>query len=97
VDVWIENIGYGIAKNLEAKICVSNNKRFNRNFNHKLLTPKESIKFPIYEYVNSDTYNNESLSIEMAYFNEDDKKIKPIIEKYKLKELPEAFKEVKTV
>jgi hypothetical protein len=96
VDVWIENIGYGIAKNIEAKICVSNTKMFTKNFNHQLLAPKEIIKFPIYEYMDFDIYNNESLSIEMAYFNEDGKKIKPVIAEYKLKELPEAFKEVKT-
>lgn len=96
VDVWIENIGYGIAKNIEANISVSNNKIFNKKFNHQLLAPKEILKFPIYEYMDFDIYNNERLSIEMAYFNEDSKKIKPMIEEYKLKELPEAFKEVKT-
>ena len=99
IDVWIENIGYGIAKNIEIKIKASDPKvNFNNNgyFKHLLLIPKERFKCPVLEFMDSETYTNQRLIVEISYSNEDDKKLKPIHEEYTIRELKEGFSEEKT-
>lgn len=99
VDIWIENIGYSIAKDIEVKFKVSDPKIHVKNngfFKHLLLAPKETIKCQALELIEYDTYNTQQLITEVSYLSEDNKKQKPIKKEYPIREMEQGFREVKT-
>jgi hypothetical protein len=100
LDVWIENIGYSIAKDIEVKCQIIPDEsiplKSDGVFKHPLLAPKEIVQYKAVEAVDSNKFLSQRLIIEAAYSNEDDKKQKPIKKEYKISELEEGLKEVKT-
>jgi len=100
LDIWIENIGYSIAKNIEVKcqlvpdasIYIKNN----GVFRHSFLAPKEIVQYQAVGLADRNKLLSQQLIIEASYLNEDDKKQKPIKNVYSVKELHEGLKEVKT-
>ena len=110
LDIWIENIGYSIAKDIEVKCQLVPDASIplenNGIFKHSLLAPKEITKCsviiradnskPLSRQLFIAEVTQQKLIIEVSYSNEDDKKQKPIKKKVAIAELEHGFGEVKT-
>jgi hypothetical protein len=100
LNIWIENIGYSIAKDIEVQCrLVPNGSIFLENngvFKHSLLAPKEIVQYQAVQIANTDKLLSQQLIIEASYLNEDDEKQKPIRKKALISELEEGLREVKT-
>jgi hypothetical protein len=100
LNIWIENIGYSIAKGIEVQCRLVPNGSISLEnkgvFKHPLLAPKEIIKYQALRSVSTDKLLSQQLIIEASYLNEDDEKQKPTKNEYSVKELHEGLKEIKT-
>jgi len=100
IDVWIENIGYSIAKDIEVKckLVPDTSMPLEKNgvFKHPLLAPKEIVKYYAVGLVESSKLLPQRLIIETHYLNEDNKKQKPIKKEFAVRELEQGLREVKT-
>jgi hypothetical protein len=101
IDIWIENIGYSIAKEIEVRCRLDPDGSIplekNGFFKHPLLAPKEIVQYQAAKSADvMDNFLSQRLTIETSYLNEDNKKQKPIKSVYLVKELQEGLKEVKT-
>jgi len=100
LNIWIENIGYSIAKDIEVKCQIvpdgSISLKNNGVFSHPLLAPEEKVQYQAVEAVESNKFLSQQLIIEAAYSDEDNKKQKPIRKDCPVKELEEGLREVKT-
>jgi hypothetical protein len=101
LDIWIENIGHSIAKEIEVKCKLDPDGSIplekNGIFKHSLLAPEERIKYQAVRTVDVvDKFLSQHLTIEASYSNEDNKKQEPIKKVYLVKELLEELKEVKS-
>lgn len=100
LDIWIENIGYSIAKDLKVSCgLVPDDSIYLENagiFKYQLLAPKEIVKYSVVRFVDANILLSQQLIIEASYLDEDDKKQKPIKNVYSVEELHEGLKEVKT-
>lgn len=98
--MWIENVGYSNAKNIEGSCQLVPDASIPLKdkgvFRHALLAPKERIHCEVVESFETDKLLSQQLIIEVSYSNEDDKKQKPIKMEYPVKELEEKLREVKT-
>jgi hypothetical protein len=92
LNVWIQNIGYSIAKNIEircqllpdASIPLKDNGVYKISF----LTPKDPpVQYQVVEEADSEKLLSQQLIIEASYLNEDNKKQKPTKNVYSVKEL----------
>jgi len=99
LDIWIENIGYSIAKGIEVKCQIVPNGSIplknKEGFVHPLLAPKETVKYQAVESADSNKLLSQQLTVEVAYSNEDDKRQKPIKKHWPMKELEDRKREVK--
>jgi hypothetical protein len=99
LDIWIENIGYSIAKDIEVRCKISGESSiYVKNdgiFKHPLLAPKEIIQFRASECTGHELLSQQ-LVIEVSYSNENSKKQKPIKKGYTIRELEQGLREVKT-
>lgn len=100
LNIWIENIGYSIAKDIEVQCRLVPNGSIslenNGVFKHSLLAPKEIMKYQALRSAGSNKLLSQQLIIEASYLNEDGKKQKPTKNEYSVKELHERLKEIKT-
>jgi hypothetical protein len=100
LNVWIENIGYSIAKNISVRCGLNPDKSIplkeNGVFSHPLLAPKERVSFQIVEYAETERLSSQQLTIEVKYENEDGKPQNMLTNAYSVEELPESLREVKT-
>jgi hypothetical protein len=100
LNIWIENIGYSIAKDIEVQCRLVPNGSIslenNGVFKHSLLAPKEIVQYQAVQIASTDKLLSRQLIIEASYLNEDDEKQKPTKNVYSVKELHEGLKEVKT-
>jgi len=100
IKVWIENVGYSNATNIEVKFQLAPDTAIklknNGVFKHTLLTPKEITRYDVVEGTETEKILSQKLTIEVNYSNEDDKKQKPIKMECLVKDLEENLREVKT-
>lgn len=97
IDLWIENIGYSIAKDIEVKCKASDGSIYVKNggiFKHPLLAPREIVHYSAIELAGDEILSRQ-LIIEASYFDEDDRKQKPIRREVRISELGQGLKEVK--
>jgi hypothetical protein len=92
LNVWIQNIGYSVAKDIEircqlipdASIPLKDNGVYKISF----LTPKDPpVQYQVVEEADSEKLLSQQLIIEASYLNEDNKKQKPTKNVYSVKEL----------
>jgi hypothetical protein len=100
ITVWIENVGYSNATNIEVKCHLTPDASIPLKdkgvFKHTLLTPKESIRYEAVGRVETEKLLSQKLIIEVVYSNEDNKKQKPVKMECLVKDLEENLREVKT-
>jgi hypothetical protein len=100
LNIWIENIGYSIAKNIEVKCQIAPDKTIplknNGVYTHSFLAPKEITQYQLVDSIESGKLLSQQLIIEVSYSNENDKKQTPIKKEYPVRELEEGLREVKT-
>lgn len=100
LNIWIENIGYSIAKDIEVKCRLAPNASIPLNnngvFKHSMLASKERVLYQAVEAVESNKLLSQQLTLEVNFANEDDKKQKPIKKEYPIRELEQDLREVKT-
>lgn len=100
LSIWIENIGYSIAKDIEVRCRLVPNGSITLESNgvikHPLLAPREVTENQLVRSARSDQLLSQQLIIEAFYLNIDDEKQKPIKNEYPVKELHSGLKEVKT-
>jgi hypothetical protein len=101
ISVWIENVGYSNATNIEVKCQLAPDTSMplkdNGVFKHTLLTPKEIIRYEVtVEHIETEKLLSQKLIIEVVYSNEDNKKQKPVKMECLVKDLEENLREAKT-
>lgn len=100
LDIWIENIGYSIAKDIEVKCRLVPNGSIplekNGVIKHSLLAPKEIVKYSVTRHIKDPKLLSQKLLLETHFSNEDDKKQKPIKKEALISELEKGLREVKT-
>jgi hypothetical protein len=92
LNVWIQNIGYSVAKDIEircqlipdASIPLKDNGVYKISF----LTPKDPpIQYQVVEEADAEKLPSQQLIIEASYLNEDNKRQKPTKNVYLVREL----------
>jgi hypothetical protein len=100
IKIWIENVGYSNAINIELKCLLTLDTVLTLEnegiFKHPLLTPKEKVRYEAVESAQTDLLFSQKLAIEVVYSNEDGKKQKPINIESRIIDLEENLREVKT-
>jgi hypothetical protein len=100
LNIWIENIGYSIAKDIEVKCRLAPDASIPLNnngvFKHSMIAPKEIVLYQAVEVVESNKLLSQQLILEVNFANEDNKKQKPIKKEYPIRELEQDLREVKT-
>lgn len=100
IDIWTENIGYSVAKDIEVdcRFVPDGSIRLKDNgiFKHSLLAPREIIQYQAVDFADADKLLAQQLIIESSYLNEDDEKQKPMKKVCAVKELKEGLRETKT-
>lgn len=92
LNVWVQNIGYSIAKDIEIKCQLSPDTSIPLKDNGitkiSFLTPKDRpFQCQIVLSADINRLLSQQLTIETSYLNEDDKKQKPTKDVYSVKEL----------